>query len=257
MNRRSQILNLCTATENLFAELPERTTTSREAFFAPSNLWSLEVKSTCNQIFDHYKAVLVLIDQGLPRPAAALARTIADAYCRFLHLVENKDQLESWTKWQLTQDFWSLRDSIQFDTYFPPHIQQKQVELMDRYTELLGGTPRRWGFPWKSTKKMLRSTTQNLPEGTGDWLYRTGFQFFSRYVHISRAVDPPPEFTVGSSEQNVLMSITAAMVLCLDEKMFSLEASDLANGILVICERLQESATTDNISQQVQPPSNT
>ena len=251
MDRRSQILNLCAVTESLLAEFPERTTTSREAFFEPGNLWRLEVKSTCNQIFGHYRAVLVLIDQGLPRPAAALARSIKEAYFRFLYLVENQDQLEDWTRWQLSQDFWSLRDSLEFDTYFPAHIQQAQVELMAKYAGLLGGPPRSRKNQWKGAKEIFRGATQNLPAGAGDWLYRTGFGFFSGYVHIRKAVEPPPEFTGKSSEMDVLMSITAAMVLCLDQNMFSQEASDLANKILVICERLEESATTDNISQPV------
>ena len=76
MDRHSEIFDLCAATEHILCQIPLRAAASRDEYFAMHNLWSLEIESTCSQIIQYYRGVRALVDQGLSRPAATLARGI-------------------------------------------------------------------------------------------------------------------------------------------------------------------------------------
>ena len=90
MDRHSEILDICAVAEHVFAQIPLEVADSREKHFASKNLWSLEIESTCSQIMQFYLACCLLVNQDLPRPAAALARAIEEACYRFKYLAENE-----------------------------------------------------------------------------------------------------------------------------------------------------------------------
>ena len=115
MDRRSEILDLCAATEHILYQMPLLATASREEYFAMDNLWSLEIESTCSQIIQYHRGVLALVDQGLSRPAATLARSIHEACFRFKYLAENEHELEDWAEWEISQDYQFAKDSLQYD----------------------------------------------------------------------------------------------------------------------------------------------
>ena len=90
MDRHSEILDLCAIAEHALSQIPLEVESSRVEYFAPRNLWSSEIESTCNQIIQYYRACGLLNSQEFPRPAAALARAIHEACYRFKYLAENE-----------------------------------------------------------------------------------------------------------------------------------------------------------------------
>ena len=235
MDRRSMILGVCTAAENILSELPKRKSTSRDAFFEVANLWRLEVHSTCSQIIEHYRGILLLIDQGLPRPAAALSRSIHEAFFRFYYLADNEYELRDWTEWQLNHDYYTLRDSLQYDTDFYAETKRAQEENLKMFESLLGGSPKRRLYPWRDTSTIFRSVARNLPDGVDKKLQRILIGFSSGYVHIRKGVEPPAEWTEGSAETSILSAIQRSMEVCRDKGLLSHEADEVASGIVTIC----------------------
>ena len=115
MDRHSEILDICAVAEHVFAQIPLEVADSREKHFASKNLWSLEIESTCSQIMQFYLACCLLVNQDLPRPAAALARAIEEACYRFKYLAENEWELEDWELWQIAQDYQLLNSFLLHD----------------------------------------------------------------------------------------------------------------------------------------------
>ena len=89
-DRHTAILELCEAAEYVLDQIPLDLASSRDHHFAQANLWALEIESTCSQVIQYYRAISILINQELSRPAAALARSIHEACFRFKYL---EDQL--------------------------------------------------------------------------------------------------------------------------------------------------------------------
>ena len=235
------ILGVCTAAEDVLSELPGWTMASCDEFFESDNLWRVEIQSTCSQIIEHYRGILLLIDQGLPRPAAALSRSIHEACFRFDYLVDNEHEVRDWTEWQLNQDYHSLSDSLQYDTGFYAETKRVQEEIKKRFADLLGGPPaKRRPHPWKDTSIIFASVARNLPDGVDKKLQRILIGFFSGYVHIRRGIEPPAEWTEGSAETSVLLAIQRSMELCRDKGLLSHEADEVASGIVKICGALLE-----------------
>ena len=241
MDRRSMTLGVCTAAEeDVLSELSGRKATSRDAFFEDANLWRLEVHSTCSQIIEHYRGILLLIDQGLSRPAAALSRSIHEAFFRFDYLTDKKDELDElkdWTEWQLNQDYYDLCNSLRYDTY--PHAETKTAveESMRRVVSLLGGPPtKRRPYPWRGTSAIFHGVAGHLPDGGDKRLQRILIDFTSGYVHIRRlGKEPPAKWIEISAETSVLMAIRRSMELCRDKALLSREAGEVASGIVTIC----------------------
>ena len=230
MDRHSAILDLCAATEHILYQIPFRAAASREEYFATGNLWSLEIESTCNQIIQYYRGVWALINQGLSRPAATLARSIHEACFRFKYLADNEHELKDWTKWQITQDYQFARDSLQHDVADDDTETRCSLErTMERWEHLLGGPPTRSPHPWKSTSEIFHNVEEDVPEGRGKALRRHLIGFFSEYVHFRRFVEPPPELTVSTVEFSVLLTIRRAMVLCQEKGLLSFDTSKQAS----------------------------
>ena len=239
MDRHSVILDLCTATEHILYQIQLQAAASREEYFATGNLWRLEIESTCSQIIQYHRGVWALINQGLSRPAASLARSIHEACFRFKYLAENEHELKDWEEWQITQDYQFARDSLQNDVA-DDDTETRSIlkEAMEEMEHLLGGPPTRRPHPWKSTSEIFRKVEEDVPDGRGKSLRRHTVGFFSEYVHFRRTVEPPPELTVFAVEFSVLLTIRRAMVLCREKGLLSPDASKQASEIVQECEKL-------------------
>lgn len=157
MNRHSDIAELCKAAEYALYEIPLVAPDSREEYFSTGNLWSLEIESTCSQLIQYYKAVSSLINQGLLRPAAALARSIHEASFRFKYLAEHEHELKDWAEWHMTQDYQLARDSLQHDVGDDTEVRRSLERAMEEWEHLLGGPPLYRPRPWKSTSEIFRN----------------------------------------------------------------------------------------------------
>ena len=80
--------------------LPEPVRTSREVFFDIDNLWKIEIRSTCDQAVEFMGGVVLTINDGLNRAAAALSRSIHECCIRFHYLSHHEDELPDWFRWQ-------------------------------------------------------------------------------------------------------------------------------------------------------------
>ena len=239
MDRHSEILDLCAATERILYQIPLRAASSPEEYFAMDNLWSLEIESTCSQIIQYHRGVWALVDQGLSRPAATLARCIHEAAFRFKYLAENEHELKDWAEWQITQDYQFAKDSLQHDMAgYDTETRSNLERAMEQWEHLLGGPPTWRPRPWKSTSEIFRNVENDLPNGRGKALRRHNIGFFSEYVHIRRTVEPPPDLTVFAVEFSVLLTVRRAMVLCQEKGVLPPVASEQASEIAQKCEQL-------------------
>ena len=245
MDRHSAILNHCALTERILYRMPLRAAASPEEYFETSNLWSLEIETTCTQIVQYHRGVWTLVNDRLSRPAAVLARSIHEACFRFKFLAENEHELKDWAEWQIAQDYHFARDSLQHDVADDDTETKSSLErLMENLEYLLDGPPSRRPRPWKSTSEMFRNVEENTPEGRGKALRRHLVGFFSEYVHFRRFVEPPAELTVFAVEFSVLLTIQRAMALCREKGLLSLDASKQTWEIEQQCEKLLEHGLT-------------
>ena len=188
MGQHSEILDLCAIAEHVLYQIPLEMVDSREEYFAPRNLWSLEIESTCNQIIQYYRACGLLTSQELPRPAAALARAIQEACYRFKYLADNECELKDWEQWQLAQDYQFASLSLRYDV--PPdddEVRQTLERVLERLAYLLDGVPTQRSHPWRSTSEIFRALEADLPDGRGKALRRHAIGFFPT---MSTFVDP-------------------------------------------------------------------
>ena len=96
-------------------ELPQQLIASSDQFGDYDCLWMIEIRSTCDRVLNYYDAVLLLMDRGLDEPAIALSRSIHESYFRLQFLVDNEHELPSWTRWQMSRDFFVCKDTLHFD----------------------------------------------------------------------------------------------------------------------------------------------
>ena len=167
MDRHSEILDLCTIAENVLYQIPLEVADSREEHFAPRNLWSLEIESTCSQIIQYYRACGLLISQELPRPAAALARGIQEACYRFKYLAENECELKDWEHWQLAQDYQFVSLSLRHDLAPDDEVRPELERALERWKYLLDGAPTQRAHPWRPTSQIFQAVEADLPDGRG------------------------------------------------------------------------------------------
>ena len=79
MNSGDGTARVCARVNEVLKALPTPTSASREEIFEQRNLWSEEIQSTCHQVIEYYKSILILVGQELYRPAASLSRSIHEA----------------------------------------------------------------------------------------------------------------------------------------------------------------------------------
>ena len=95
-----ELAEVVTRVKEVLWDLQGPVRTPPEAFFDIDNLWKIEIPSTCRQSIEYVRGVMLLIDQGLNRPAAALSRSIHVCYIRFEYLSDHEEELPDWFHWR-------------------------------------------------------------------------------------------------------------------------------------------------------------
>ena len=199
MNCHDETAEVCARVEQVLKALPIPTDTSREEIFERHNLWSEEIRSTCNQVIEHYKSTVILVGQDLYRPAAALSRSIHEACFRFEYLSRNKCELQDWTEWQMSQDYQFIKDFLQFEATVSTSNKQNLGKQLKGLVDAFGGPPTQRRFPWKANGVILAAIASGMSDGYKQRLRRLLYDYPSRYVHIRGVGLPSPESVVGSS----------------------------------------------------------
>ena len=221
------IAELCLRVEQALKDLPGPDRTSREAFFATDSLWRMEVRFTCDQAIEYVRAIILLLDQGLTRPAAALSRSIHECFVRFEYLLDHEDQLCGWFKRQISRDYHSAHDRWRYDTGLSAADNQGLQEDMKIMEALLGEVPIKPGDQWKSTGSMLEDISRNLRAGFHLQMRRHLIAYPSEYVHIRVSSCSPPGPIIGLSAISFSEIVRKAMQLCTDKRMIDLPAGEI------------------------------
>ena len=179
-----ELAEVVTRVKEVLWDLPGPVRTPPEAFFDIDNLWKIEIPSTCRQSIEYVCGVMLLIDQGLNRPAAALSRSIHECYIRFEYLSDHEEELPDWFHWRKSHDYHATRDTLRHFARLSEADTQRLQEGIKDVEDLLGGAPSKPTYPWKSPTSMLQYVASSFgPEAYGP-LYRQLIADPSEYVHI-------------------------------------------------------------------------
>ena len=227
MNWPDAIAALCVRVEEALKDLPGPAVAPREEFFAPHNLWIMEVRFTCEQSIEYVRGILFLLDQGLNRPAAALSRSIYECWIRFEYLLDHEAELRDWFEWQISHDYHSCLERSLYDADLGATDKQGLQEDMNIMEGLLGEVPRKRGHQWKSPGSMLKDISRNLPAGSHPLLRRHLIAYPSEYVHIRARSVPPSGPIIGLSAIFFTEIVKKAMKLCLDTQLIDVPAGEI------------------------------
>ena len=238
MDRQSAAIAICGRVEDVLKELPCLTDISHGDFFTTDNLWRREILSTCSQVVEYYRSILVLTEQNLLRPAAALSRTIHEYCFRFEYLSVNEGELRGWTEWQMKRDYQFHNDFLKYETSVSPINRWLVARDARKLASVLGSSPGKAGDHWKSNSEILGAISSSLPQGHDKRLRRLLFDCPSTYVHIRVNEEPTPQYVQGASEASVLLTIKIAMELCRDKGFAPNGLKDEVSGIANVCDQL-------------------
>ena len=224
MNQNHELERLCTLVESALDGMRRRRLSPSE-FWEPDNLWEWEISNTCTQILECYRGILVLAAGNLSRPAAALSRSIHEAYIRFVYLTDREDELRDWFEWQMIREYHSARESLEYDQFISADRREEYRYVMSNIHTLLEMPPTKRRFPWRPIGDMLNHIARDLPEGTDRQLKRHLLDQFSDNVHISLGGDQPLELTIGLAEVSIMDAMERA-VRVITDKSIAVQAGD-------------------------------
>ena len=239
MNYIDDTANVCARVNEVLKALPTATGASREEIFEQRNLWSVELRSTCYQVIEYYKSILILVGQELYRPAASLSRSIHEACFRLEYLSRNESELRDWMEWQMTRDYHFIHDFLKYEITVTDSSKQNFEAQMKDIVSAMGCSPTKRRFPWKSTGHMLSDITSDMPDGHDKRLRRLLYEYPSRFVHIRAGGVPSPDSAVGGARLSLLLAITLAMTLCRDEQLIPTDLSRETDEIVTMCNTLR------------------
>ena len=249
IDRSHMILALCRAASDVVDNLAPPVGVSRETYFADENLWRLEIDTVCGLVHEYYSGVLACLQQHLDFPAAALTRSIHEACFRFKYLAEHEEELRDWEEWQLSQDYYLLKISLEHDLSSlgtgnageVGHLLEGKLAAIE---ELLGGPPLPRRNPWRTTSQIFDNLVdvETLPNERGRGFRRHTIGFFSEYTHPRRFPVPPEGLTLFSASLSVLLTLRRAMELCRKKDLLPAGADTRAGLIVEECERLLDDA---------------
>ncbi len=239
---RFEVLKVCTMANEVLEELPALQGPSHDEYLDPKNLWNLEIRSTCPQVMQFYRATLVLVDIGMFEPAAALTRSINEAAYRFRYLEANESELPDWTKWQMRKNFHLIRNSLRYDSHaYPDDLREILEARLTLFEQVLGGKPTLPPTTWRDNDTIIKDLNEESADGFGKTVIRHNIGLFSEYVHIRDLPSPPPDLVILAAEFHTLLTVRRAMDLCLEKDLLPNDVKEYANRIVHACEALLES----------------
>ena len=202
----TKLYALCLDVEMALDELRMRILSPAE-FWDPVNLWEWEISNTFGQIFGCYRAILLIAKHGIARPAAALSRSIHEAYIRFVYLIRNEWELKDWFEYNLSVQYHSAQDTLTYDPIPNDDHEEEYRTVIDNVELLMERRPKRRKFPWRPMRHLLNDVTSGLPAGNAMQVRRLLLHNPSESVHIQFGGPQPSELTLALAE----VSITDAM----------------------------------------------
>ena len=210
--------------------LPEPVRMSREAFFDIDNLWKIEIRSTCDQAVEFMGGVVLTINDGLNRPAAALSRSIHECWIRFHYLSDHEDELPDWFRWQMSHDYHATLDTLRKYEAADAADDQTLQRLRENnraVKDFLGEEPPKRPHPWKAPILMLQAITSSLgPDAYGP-MHRQLIADPSDYVHIHATGQPDWMRTLKLAEISFAAIIKRAMQLCIRKRLLGSSAHEI------------------------------
>ena len=235
---------ICDRVQEVVRTFPDAINVAPEEFFQPSNLWKIEVDSSCNQVVEHYRSIRKLAELGLYRPAAALSRNIHECCIRFIYLASHEDELEDWFEWQLSQEFHFNCDRLAYDEGLRWDAKEELLQDKRRIQELLGHEPTSKKSEWKSTSDMLRDIVKDESPGTEKKLRRYLIGYPSTYVHFRVSAQPDPNLILGTTIESALGFLREAMNLSYSKALAGPTAVEIAGQ----CDRIRDSLSDNRMS---------
>ena len=211
-------------------DLPGPVRTSREAFFDIDNLWKIEIRSTCDQAVEFMGGVLLTINDGLVRPAAALSRSIHECRIRFHYLSDHEDELPDWFLWQMSHDYHATVDTLgKYEAAGAADDQtlQRLREANQALKDFLGEEPPKRSHPWKSPVSMLQDLTRDFGPAAYGPMHRELISDPSDYVHIHVTGQPNWMRILQLAECSFAAIIKRAMQLCIRKGLLGSSAHEI------------------------------
>ena len=202
----SELYALCLDVETELDELRKRVLSPAE-FWDPANLWEWEISNTFGQILGCYRAILLIAENGITRPAAALSRSIHEAYIRFVYLTRNEWELKDWFDYNLSVQYHHAQDTLTYDPVPNEDHEEEYRTVIDNVELLMECQPKRRTFPWRPMRLLLNDVTSGSPAGSARQVRRLLLHNPSESVHIQFGGPQPSEFILALAE----VSITDAM----------------------------------------------
>ena len=240
MNREEGTAQVCERVGEVMKALPLPKDSSPAEVFTQQNLWSLEIRSTCGQVIEHYNAILTLVNQDFLRPAAGLSRNIHEACFRFEYLTLNKGQLTDWTEWQMSRDYHFCEDFLQYETAAKASTKAEFTKQKTELEVLMGAPPSRRGPSWKTTDEIIQAISSGMPIGHDKRLKRLLFQYPSNFVHIRAVGIPSRDYVIGGAQSSLLLVMTLAMKVCRNDQLLPVGLSGEIESIITLCDKLRE-----------------
>ena len=213
-----ELAQVVTRVKEVLWDLPGPVYTPPHAFFDVDNLWKIEIPSTCRQAIEYVRGVMLLIDEGMNRPAAALSRSVHECYIRFEYLSSHEDELPDWFEWQMSREYHAASDTQRhFDRLPAAHVGRQQ-ERMEEIEVLLGRAPSKPNNQWKSAPSMLQDVASRFGTETYGPLYRQLLADPSDYVHVHGSIGPSWMAIMRLTEISFSLIIKRAMQLCTSKR---------------------------------------
>lgn len=234
--RTDQIDQLCLRVREALREIPDYVRQPKDEYFAVDNLWKIEIPSTCKQAVEYLSAIILLTDDGLDRPAAALSRSLHELFIRIRYLSEYEKELPDWFSWQISHDYHATVDTLKHNVVRNDRDEQARHDLLRELRDIehfLGKAPKERSFPWKSARHMLRQLTV----GSGwdsESLHRQLIGNPSDWVHIHLSGNPNVFTIIELSEASFVLTVKTAMQQCHSKGLMG----PLAMEIVTLCDQV-------------------